>query len=509
VYADRVGQWYVSTVSVEHRRKFGQYLTPVVVADLMASFVSPRTGVVRILDPGAGSGSLACAIAERLAAQEKRPSHIAIEAFETDPEFVVALNNSFAHLRSHLSERNISTDFSIFNEDFILRFAWALSAGRGLFDRARSLPEFDICICNPPYFKLSKADPRARAAAAAVHGQPNIYALFMAVAATLLSRDGELVFITPRSFASGPYFRVFRERFFRMVTPDRMHVFESRREAFKRDRVLQENIIIKARRSSQGASADRHEMVRISTSRGAADLGAAQSLLAPLKSVLDLATKDKILRVPTGLHHEHIVKVMTTWRDVPATHGWEVSTGPVVPFRSVEFISDRDGGSHRYAPLIWMQNVRAMRVTWPLSGIRKPQYLRISEASAPLLVPDANYVLVRRFSAKEEMRRIVAAPIIAGALGSRLVGLENHLNYVHKPGGTLCVDEAWGLAVLFNSALYDGFFRTINGSTQVSATELRSMHLPPLQAITEIGKMARKLSKPEEEIEDLFQRVLL
>src|SRR5277367_3586652 len=78
-----------------------------------------------------------------------------------------------------------------------------------------------------------------------VHGQPNIYALFMAVTASLLRNGGEFLFITPRSFASGPYFRLFREKFFAAVRPVGVHVFGSRREAFGRDEVLQESIILK------------------------------------------------------------------------------------------------------------------------------------------------------------------------------------------------------------------------------------------------------------------------
>ena len=75
-----------------------------------------------------------------------------------------------------------------------------------------------------------------------VHGQPNIYALFMAATAALLRKGGEFLFITPRSFASGPYFRLFREKFFANIRPVGVHVFGSRREAFGRDEVLQESI---------------------------------------------------------------------------------------------------------------------------------------------------------------------------------------------------------------------------------------------------------------------------
>ena len=63
--------------------------------------------------------------------------------------------------------------------------------------------EFDVVISNPPYFKIGKADPCATAASIVVHGQPNIYALFIAVGATLLRQGGDFITITPRSFASG------------------------------------------------------------------------------------------------------------------------------------------------------------------------------------------------------------------------------------------------------------------------------------------------------------------
>ena len=105
---------------------------------------------------------------------------------------------------------------------------------------------YDLVISNPPYFKIRKDDPRAVAWASVVHGQPNIYSLFMAVSAELLSETGKLVYIVPRSFASGPYFRRFREVFFQRVAPTAVHLFESRKDVFKNQTVLQENLIIRS-----------------------------------------------------------------------------------------------------------------------------------------------------------------------------------------------------------------------------------------------------------------------
>jgi adenine-specific DNA-methyltransferase len=126
----------------------------------------------------------------------------------------------------------------------------------------------------------------------------------------------------------------------------------------------------------------------------------------------------------------------------------------------------------------------------------------------PLLVADKNYILLRRFSAKEQARRLTAAPLIAGTLGSPWIGLENHVNYIHRPGGTLNQHEVYGLAALLNCRLLDIYFRVFNGNTQVSATELRALPLPPLDAIMEIGKKWLSMASAVENIDALIEEVL-
>jgi hypothetical protein len=67
-------------------------------------------------------------------------------------------------------------------------------------------------------------------------------------------------------------------------------------------------------------------------------------------------------------------------------------------------------------------------VRWPIAGSNKRQYISEKPESEYLLVPNATYVVMRRFSAKEEHRRIVAAALLEGQLPGRTIGLENHLN---------------------------------------------------------------------------------
>jgi adenine-specific DNA-methyltransferase len=508
VYADRVGQWYLSIVSEKRKKGWGQYLTPVEIADFLASLCTfTGSGCLRILDPGAGSGALSCALCEVLAGQEHGPQRVELEAYEIDPDLTDCLTACLRYAKTWLQEHGIALDFSVHNRDFIIAHGNALSKSLPLFSD-EAARRFDIAISNPPYFKLAKSDLRSRIAASVVHGQPNIYALFMAVSAILLEPGGEFIFIVPRSFAAGPYFRLFRERFFADMRPEAIHLFGSRREAFGRDRVLQENLVLRARRCDGWAAEQGQGTVQLSFSAGAHDTSKSPKRQVALARVLDWQSREKVLRIPSNGHDETISDIVHAWPGNLHTYNLEISTGPVVPFRSAPLISKSGQVPQNHAPLFWMQHVKTMDITWPLPTARKPQYITIKPASLSLLLANKNYVLVRRFSAKEQQRRLTAAPFLAQRFGTLLVGIENHLNYIHRPGGTLTEEETYGLAVLLNSSLMDAYFRTSNGNTQVSATELRAMPLPPLEVIMEMGRRAMGCSSLVKAIDGLVETTL-
>jgi len=508
-YADRLGAWYATIVSPEHKKEFGQYLTPEPVADYMAGLCDTQADIIRILDPGSGTGVLTCAVCEHLASIKRRPTELHVVAYENDANLAAVLEKSLAYLKSYLKSPGISLHFDLKTEDLVLAYADALledsTNSPSLFQETAGQQSFDLIISNPPYFKISKADPRAKAASTVVHGQPNIYALFMAVGASLLRPGGQLVFITPRSFASGPYFQLFRERFFNKMRPESIHIFESRTDAFKRDDILQENIIMKARRDEGWTAKSAKTHVSISSSNGSKDFHRMGKRQMRLGSILDMGSFDKVFHIPISDDEERILEALQSWAGRLDSYGLQISTGPVVPFRAVPFLAEEGNVPHTHVPLLWMQHVTPMLVTWPLAGQRKPQYFVVIDDSMKLLVADKTYVLLRRFSAKEDRRRLVAGPLFRGQLRSPSIGLENHLNYIHRPGGTLTEDEARGLAVLFNSSVLDTYFRTMNGNTQVSATELRSIPLPDWDLIVRIGRSAKSLPDDEESIDGLIE----
>lgn len=474
-YAARLGALYLGERLAAGRRELGQFFTPLEVARFMARLARPGRRVRYVLDPGAGAGILACALCEELQAG---PVHI--DAYEIDLGLVHLLRAALGNAQAWLSQKGIALTFTIHETDFVTENAVYLSETT-LFDFSPPRT-YDVAVLNPPYFKLGKSDPRARAASEIVHGQPNIYALFMGITASLLADRGVMVSITPRSFTTGDYFRRFREHLFSRVAPEAIHLFDSRKDAFREDSVLQENVIVKARK----AKPESGKTVRVSASGGIADLKRPRSRAIPMDSVLDVRSKDLVFHIPADEKDEEILRFVRAWPETIRSLGLAVSTGPVVAFRSKEFLEHEEGDS--MVPLLWLQHVRPMAVSWPLPGKRKPQHIRESHASQKLLLPSENYVVLRRFSAKEETRRLVAAPLFGKTFSKTTIGLENHLNYVYRLRGHLSREETAGLAAVLGSSLLDRYFRVSNGNTQVNATELRALPLPSLRLIEAIGK---------------------
>lgn len=327
----------------------------------------------------------------------------------------------------------------------------------------------------------------------------------MAVGASLLRQRGSFVFITPRSFAAGAYFRRFRTAFFDMIRPTRIHVFGSRRDAFRRDAVLQENVIVSGFRQDPWQENAAALPVSISSSHGIDDIGGPSIRETLADAVLDLSSPDKVLRMPVCDQDHRALATVDSWPSSLAALGLTISTGRVIPFRATESVAKQGKVPATHVPLLWMNHVRAMQVTWPLDR-HKPEYI-VRASAKKLLVPNRNYVLIRRFSAKEQPRRLTAAPYIAADFALPEIGLENHLNYIHRPGSTLSEDEARGLAGLYNSRLLDTWFRTVNGNTQVNATDLRAMPLPARETIVPLGRAVRRLDDPVAGLDEAVARI--
>ncbi len=498
-----VGDWYVAHSDDARRREAGQFFTPPIVARYMANAAGALDDQARVLDPGAGVGILSCAICESALVQ--RLSGLTIVAYESDPVLHALCLFTLNYARDFLEERDVKLFIELYQHDFIEAMAEQMTQASLWSSGLRPEHPFDLVILNPPYFKVNQKDTRARLVKNIAQGRTNMYTMFMSLAASSLRVGGRFVSITPRSFASGAYFSHFRHQFFAAITPELIHLFDSRRAAFEDAQVLQENIILAG--VKKGVASVDPPFVTISRSRGLDDLAHPLIQQAPSRFIIDDRQKDPVLHLPVSDIDTHLLQAFRRWNASLATYGLEISTGPVVPFRSSDMLTSSDRVKRGEAvPFLWLQHVHRMSVEWPLEGFDKPQGV-LRQASQKLFVKNATQVILRRFSAKEEPRRITAAVLRGGAFGTEQIALENHLNYLYRPSGTLSYEEALGIAAFLNSTLVDRYFRITNGNTQVNATELRKLPLPPWERLTRIGE---RVAGPEDGYDhDFIEQIIM
>lgn len=476
-YADRLGIYYTQKVTTKHKKDNGQFFTPTPIARLMASYCDLSKKTIRILDPGCGTAILTCSLIEHLVEAGIDIEIIDLVAYETDPDLIIFSQKTLNYLTKWLLNKGVRLQYLLHKHDFVLGNSKALKENY-------NGEQFDLIISNPPYFKLSKDDEKAIAVKELVSGQPNIYSIFMGIAAKLLSENGELIFITPRSFASGNYFKAFRELFFNTVQIEKIHLFNSRKGTFTRDSVLQETVVIKAIRESISPN----KSVLVSSSVGIKDIFNPTIKYFNSSELIDLNSNEKILHLPTSDKEESILNLVSTWGNVLADFDIKISTGPVVFFRALDFIQNNyENGTVFLAPLFWLHNVNKMILEWPKQFKDKGQFIKIESGSQSLLISNKNYVLLRRFSTKDDKSRLIAAPYFCNYVKSDFIGVENKVNYIYRKDGHLDRNEVVGLCALLNSELFDTYFQIFNGNVNVSATELREMRFPQLSEIKKIG----------------------
>ena len=453
--------------------ELGQFMTPTSIAQFMACLFSDRKSDVRLLDAGAGIGSLTDAFIKRWGNED-----VHLSAYEIDPTMV-------SYLRRTLdSYENRGFEAKIIERDFIQEAVYRIKLGsteRG----------FSHAILNPPYKKInSNSEHRALLRAVGLE-TVNLYSAFVGLAIELMEAGGEVVAIVPRSFCNGLYYKPFREWLLEKASVEHVHLFHSRTSAFTDDDVLQENVIIKL------VCGKKQGRVTITTCSDPSfsDLEAHEY---PFNEIVHDDDEQKFIHVPTAPTHTGIAGVPLASKSLSEI-GLEVSTGPVVDFRLKEFLREQpESGS---APLLYPTHFSNGSMEWPRQS-KKPNAIMNNEETKKWLYPKGSYTVVRRFSSKEERRRIVAHVVDPGAFTSNSIGFENHLNVFHSNKRGIDKDVAGGLSVFLNSTRVDDYFRRFSGHTQVNATDLRLLRYPELKDLKELGQWLQKQAHPSQELID-------
>lgn len=462
---------YIDNMPKKERKKYGQFFTSIETARFMTSLYEFPTNRqhITVLDAGAGSGILACAFIERLE-QFDTVKEIELTCYENDENVLEILKENLKYCKKHSTK---IVRYHIQTENYITSQYMDFNY---MIGRKLNPLKYDYVIGNPPYMKISKDAPEAIAMPKVCYGAPNLYFLFAAMGLFNLKDDGEMVYIIPRSWTSGAYFKCFRQYFLTEGKLTHIHLFVSRNKVFDKEDVLQETIIIKVKKTHINPI-----QVTITSSKSNQDFDELTSLTVPYDLVVSgeeyyvyLLTDDREVSVLKQLYKFH--------QTLPGI-GVKMKTGLTVDFRNRDILRDEEEDGA--IPLFYSQHIKHGTVQFPIH--KDHEYVVTSQKG--LIQDNKNYLFVKRFTAKEEPRRLQCGIYLARNYPQYTkISTQNKINFIDGLLGEMSECLVYGLYVLFNSTLYDEYYRILNGSTQVNSTEINSMPVPDMESIQEMGR---------------------
>ena len=221
----------------------------------------------------------------------------------------------------------------------------------------------------------------------------------------------------------------------------------------------------------------------ITSTDSSSDFENITKLRVPYDSVV--AGDELYVYLPTNETDINVIKKINMYHSTMPDEGLKMKTGIVVDFRQWEELRKEPG--ENTLPLFYSQHIRDGRVNHQPSG---KEYDWIIDEKPGLIQKNKNYVFIKRFTAKEEHRRLQCGVYSPSDFEEyEYIGTQNKINFVDKvDGGEMDTQTTYGIYALLNSTLFDMYYRILNGSTQVNSTEINNIPVPPVDLIKEIGE---------------------
>ena len=472
---------YIEAMPKKERKKYGQFFTSMETARYMADlFTIPKQKTIPVLDAGAGSGILACAMVERLETVEEI-KEICVTCYETDENVLPLLEENLLYVQNKSTKK---VDIKIVTENYITSQYLDFNHMLGGDEEPQ---KYDLVIGNPPYMKISKAAPEATAMPSVCYGAPNMYFLFASMSLFNLKNNAEMVYIIPRSWTSGAYFKRFREYFLSEGKLVHIHLFGSRNKVFDKEEVLQETIIVKIRKTKI-----QPETVTITSTNTNKDFNQCTTLVVPYDIVV--SGDELYVYLVTNEEEVSVLKKLHQWNKTLPEIGLKMKTGLTVDFRNRDIL--RNTEEEGAVPLFYSQHIKEGEVHFPIQ--KEHEYVVTDQKG--LMQDNHNYLFVKRFTAKEESRRLQCGVYLAKKFPQySKISTQNKINFIDGLLTNMSECLVYGLYVLFNSTIYDKYYRILNGSTQVNSTEINAMPVPDIDVIQEMGKKMMKSKDMSEE----------
>lgn len=473
---------YIEEMTKMDRKKYGQFFTSKETAKYMASLfeINTKKRKLTILDPGAGTGILSIALIERLHVFENI-KNIELTCYETDERVIGILRSNLEYVKNC---SRFKVNYEIIAENYITSQSNDFNQ---ITLKSNEPCKYDLIISNPPYMKIPRDSSEALAMPKVCHGAPNMYFLFTAMGMFNLKPDSEMVYIIPRSWTSGAYFKRFRKYLLGNSVLTNIHLFVSRNKVFDSEEVLQETIIIKAKKTNVEP-----EVVTVSSSNSNKDFDNIKSIEVPYNLVV--SGDEFYVYLVTTQTEVNVLKTLGKWSDTLPSLALKMKTGLTVDFRNREIL--RDDPEKDAIPLFYSQHIKEGKINFPIA--KKGEYIVTNRTG--FLQENKNYLFVKRFTAKEEKRRFQCGIYLADEFSEYdKISTQNKINFIDIISGSMSKELVYGLYVIFNSSVYDMYYRILNGSTQVNSTEVNNMPMPPLEIIEEMGRKLMVINNLTEE----------
>lgn len=452
---------FIASVPKTQRKKYGQFFTNMTTASFMASLFNFNLSKsdIYLLDAGAGTGILSAAVIDRLKELGYK-GKIHLTCYETDEHVLLLLYNNLDLLHTEYG-----VEYCVIQDNYITSQNFEDSS---VFSTQNIV--YDYIIGNPPYLKIQKDAIEAKAMPSVCYGAPNLYFLFWAMGIFNLRDGQELVYIVPRSWTSGAYFKKFREYIFKYCVITDIHLFDSRDKVFDGESVLQETVIIKVKKTTV-----KPEFINITSS--------STSLFSDLKSFKasydTVVSRNQFVYLVTNENDAAILSMINRFDKTLLDINLRMQTGLIVDFRTREVL--RNQLEEDSYPLLYSQHIKNGRVVWPLG--KEGEVIKTDRRS--FLQENSDFLMVKRFTSKEEERRLQCGIYLKQRFPQfQYISTQNKINFI-KCDST-CI--AYGLFVLLNSSFYDKYYRILNGSTQVNSTEINQMPVPDRALIENMGR---------------------
>lgn len=473
---------YMKLLPREYRQLHGIYFTPNKIVSHMLN-TAEEAGVnyreASILDPAAGGGAFLSPLVRRMIREDIKDDQDKItditsrlRGFELDP-FSCWLSQFFVNCELAILAPNASAPPNV------------VECLDSLSLPANDLDLYDFVVCNPPYGKTDSKIQRESNYSEIIHGCSNIYQLFFVLCMKSANPGGIVQLITPTSYIGGRYFKNLRVFLTESAKPLRFDFFSNRKNVFSN--VLQELVVSLFAKSNKGTRAPFNEIQLI----GRSELRRVSSGNAIFLSSGKWAFPKKMKSISLDRIFKHPAATLDML-------GVEIRTGNIVPHRCKRNLSSHKPNNKSF-PIVWSDAIQQGEFLPEISyESRRVKWFSPNPGDAASETT-LSCIVVKRVTSKEQPRRIHSA-LIPDSFIKQQGGIvaENHVHIIKL--NEKCKFSLKTLQKLFGTIIFDNLFRSISGTTTVSATELRSLPYPSMDSMIKFERATRN-TKVETTIE--------